>query len=259
MLARVHPVTTEIPGPSDIAIAGAIAAGDHEVFRTLMRRHNRLLYRTARSIVKDDFDAEDAVQNAYLLAYRNIAKFEGGSALSTWLVRIVINEALTCLRKRSRLPQPLGLGGRELDEAMDAVAEAEVIRPERPDEALMRADMRRLVEAKIDELPAAYRTVFMLRGLEDLTVSETAAALGVPEATVRTRFFRARALLRKSLSVAADGEFEAAFAFAGERCARIVANVLSALTARAGGAGGRPAGLLEPRDQSSALPPIPDA
>ena len=230
MLVQADPVTAAIAEPSDVAVAQAIAAGDHEAFRTLMQRHNRLLYRTARSIVKDDSDAEDAVQNAYLLAYRNISTFQGGSAVSTWLVRIVVNEALACLRKRSRLPQPLGLGGRDLDDVMDALAETDVTRPERPDEALMRRDTWRLVEEKIDELPIAYRTVFMLRGLEELSVSETALALGVPEATVRTRFFRARALLRKSLSVAMHGELAGSFAFAGERCARIVASVLWALT-----------------------------
>src|SRR5688572_6219902 len=259
MLAQAQPVTAAIAEPSDLAVATAIASGDHEAFRALMQRHNRLLYRTARSIVKDDFDAEDAVQSAYLLTYRNISTFKGGSALSTWLVRIVINEALACLRKRSRLPQPLGLGGRELDDVMDAIAQPEITAPERPDEALMRGDIRRLVEAKIDELPIAYRTVFMLRGLEELSVSETAVALGVPEATVRTRFFRARALLRKSLSVATHGELEGAFAFAGARCARIVASVLSALTTRARSAGNRRTGLLEPGNEGTSLFPVGDA
>ena len=259
MLAQAQPVTDAIAEPSDLAVAGAIAAGDHEAFRTLMQRHNRLLYRTARSIVKDDFDAEDAVQSAYLLAYRNISSFAGGSALCTWLVRIVINEALSCLRKRSRLPPSLGLGGRELDDVMDAIDETQVTRPERPDEALMRAEARRWVEAKIDELPVAYRTVFMLRGLEEFSVGETAVALGIPEATVRTRFFRAKALLRKSLSNAADGGLTEAFAFAGERCARIVAGVLSALTACTRCAGDRRIGLLEPGDEGSALLAVGDA
>jgi RNA polymerase sigma-70 factor (ECF subfamily) len=229
MLVQADRLTAAIAEPSDLAVADAIAAGDHEAFRALMQRHNRLLYRTARAIVRDDFDAEDAVQSAYLLAYRNISTFKGGSALSTWLVRIVINEALACLRRRSRLPQPLGLGGRELDDVMDATGELEIKRPEQPDEALMRGDIRRLLESKIDELPLAYRTVFMLRGLEELSVSETAVALDVPPATVRTRFFRAKSLLRKSLSGATRGELEAAFAFAGERCARIAARVLAAL------------------------------
>lgn len=233
MLVQAERAPAANNGSPDVAIAAAIAAGDHDAFRLFMQRHNRLLYRTARSIVKDDYDAEDAVQSAYLLAYRNISSFQGGSTLSTWLVRIVINEALGCLRKRSRSPQPLGLSGRELDDAMDAAGEAGgATRPERPEEALMRAEVRRLVEAKIDELPLAYRTVFMLRGLEELSVSETAAALGIPEATVRSRFFRARGMLRRSLSAGAHGELHAAFAFAGERCARIVAGVLFALTTR---------------------------
>ena len=235
MLVQAERAPAANNGSPDVAIAAAIAAGDHDAFRLFMQRHNRLLYRTARSIVKDDCDAEDAVQSAYLLAYRNISGFQGGSTLSTWVVRIVINEALGCLRKRSRSPQPLGLDGRELDDVMDAAGDAEMTRPERPDEALIRADVRRLVEAKIDELPLVYRTVFMLRGMEELSVSETAAALGIPEATVRSRFFRARALLRKSLSLAARAELQAGFAFAGERCARIVKGVLSALATGAAG------------------------
>lgn len=257
MLAEVQPESSNSSSPSDIELANAIVAGDHDGFHILMRRHNRLLYRTARSIVKDDLDAEDAVQNAYLLAYRNMASFRHDSTLSTWLVRIVINEALACLRKRSRTPEAIGLDGPEFD-ALESAAEKLGSRPERPDEALMRADMRRLVEAKIDELPLPYRAVFMLRGLEEFSVSETAAALDVPESTVRTRFFRARALLRNSLSVA-DGELKAAFAFAGERCDRIVMNVIFALTAGSRSSGDRPhLGLLQFRESERTFASLGD-
>ena len=228
MFAQAHPVSSEA-ALADIQLAEAVAAGDHDAFRTLMQRHNRLLYRTARSIVKDDSDAEDAVQNAYLLAYRKIGKFRGEAKLSTWLVRIVVNEALACLRKRSRSAHVISLDGAELDDAIESAAEPVTSKPERPEEMLMRADMRRLIESKIDELPLAYRAVFMLRALEELSVPEAAAALGIPEATVRTRFFRARARLRESLSAGAEASLDSAFAFAGERCNRIVARVMAAM------------------------------
>ena len=228
MPAQVNPVSGEYVS-ADVELARAVAAGDHDAFRALMQRHNRLLYRTARSIVKDDSDAEDAVQNAYLLAYRKIGKFRGEAKLSTWLVRIVVNEALASLRKRSRSAHFVSLDGAELDDAIELAMEPATSKPERPEETLMRADMRRLIESKIDELPLAYRAVFMLRAVEELSVPEAAAALGIPEATVRTRFFRARAQLRESLSTGIRENFDGAFAFAGDRCNRIIARVLAAI------------------------------
>jgi RNA polymerase sigma-70 factor (ECF subfamily) len=205
-----------------------------------MRRFNRLLYRTARSIVKDDFDAEDVVQNAYLLAYRDIEKFRGEARLSTWLVRIVINEALTWLRKRTRSAHVLNLADDEFDGAIEAACGTWGSRPERPEESVIRADLRRLIEAKIDELPLPRRTVFILRALEDMSVPETAAALGIPEATVRTRFFRARMQLSAALAPEATECVGQAFLFAGERCDRIVAGVLGCIGWRSGASSGLP-------------------
>ena len=224
----------EVAPQSDAELVRAIMAHDEEAFTILMRRFNRLLYRTARGIVRDDFDAEDVVQNAYLLAYRDIAKFRGEARLSTWLVRIVINEALACLRRRTRSAHIVSLEDEACDEAVDAAYESTRARPERPEEAAIRSDLRRLLEAKIDELPLARRSVFMLRALEELSVAETAVALGIPEATVRTRFFRARAQLSAALPAEAAEGLRDAFAFAGARCDRIVAGVLACL------AGGEP-------------------
>ena len=224
MLAAVKSVAETPSSLSDVELAHAIGAGDLDAFATLMRRHNRLLYRTARSILKDDHEAEDALQNAYLLAYREIGKFRGDSKLSTWLTRIVINEALACLRKRARSAHVVNLDGAELDDAVESAAEPALNAPERPDEELMRADTRRLIVSRIDELPLAYRTVFVLRAVEELSVTEVAETIGIPEATVRTRFFRARALLRRALAL--DGELGATFPFAGARCAGIVERVL---------------------------------
>jgi RNA polymerase sigma-70 factor (ECF subfamily) len=192
---------------------------DQAAFEQLMRRHNRALYRTARSIVKDDAEAEDVLQDAYLLAFRGIENFRGESSMSTWLTRIVINEAIARSRKKSRMAEIIQLDG---EEAMDE-------HNEQPEQALLRSEARRLIERKIDGLPDAFRTVFVLRALEEMTVEETAACLDIPEATVRTRYFRARGLLREALSRELDVALEDAFAFDGARCDRIVANVLQRL------------------------------
>jgi len=210
----------------DAELARRIGQHDERAFEALMRRHNRMLYRLARSILKDDGEAEDAVQEAYLAAYRNIGSFRGGSKLSTWLARIVINEAYARLRKQKRagVIVPFDAHDRGVNIEEDDMAD---VTTEQPEAAAMRAELRRLLERKIDELPAQFRTVFMLRDVEELSVEETAECLDVPPATVRTRAFRARALLRESLSRDIDTATVNAFGFAGERCDRIVANVLA--------------------------------
>ena len=213
-------------GDSDAALARRIAGGDTAAFELLMRRHNRALFRAARSITRDDAEAEDALQDAYLLAYRNIDRFRGDSTLSTWLTRIVINEAIARSRKSSRRAEVIRLAGDDdIHEAMEAnMAETG---SEQPEQAVMRGDARRLLERKIDALPEAFRTVFVLRAVEELSVEETASCLGIPEATVRTRFFRARSMLRESLSREFDYAMEEAFGFDGMRCDRIVAGTLA--------------------------------
>jgi RNA polymerase sigma-70 factor (ECF subfamily) len=214
---------------TDLELAQRIAAGDKGAFELLMRRHNQILYRTARSILKDDAEAEDAVQEAWLLAYRAIGNFRGDAKLSTWLVRIVVNEAISRGRKRSRGAEVIQLSG-ETQEGGGAVEEnVNRTLPEQPEHAAQRAQTRKLLEAKIDELPDAFRTVFVLRALEELSVEESAVALGIPEATVRSRFFRARGLLREALSKEIDLAYGDAFAFAGARCDRIVAGVMARL------------------------------
>jgi len=214
---------------SDLEIAQRIAAGDRDQLRLLMRRYNQRLYRTARSILKDDAEAEDAVQESYLLAYQAMGDFRGGAKLSTWLLRIVVNEAIGRVRKRSRRAELIQLDGTidpESDTAEENMSDAS---PEQPEHAALRAETRRLLEAKIDLLPDAFRTVFVLRAVEELTVEEAADCLGIPPATVRTRYFRAKGLLRESLAREIDLTLEDAFAFAGERCDRIVAGVLARL------------------------------
>ena len=206
-----------IERPTDTELIGRILSGDMRALETLIRLNNRTLFRTARAILHDDAEAEDAVQDAYLHAYRKLGSFRGESKLSTWLVRIAANEALM---RRRRNPRPA-----ELPEA-EAVSDA----PGPQDDA-ERAEMRRLLEAGIDALPDGYRAVFVLRGLEELSVEETAAALGIPPATVRSRYFRARGLLREWIAGDVDTTLADAFAFAGARCDRVVGKVLTLLAA----------------------------
>jgi RNA polymerase sigma-70 factor (ECF subfamily) len=197
-----------------------------------MRRHNGKLFRIARAILKDDFAAEDAVQDAYLDAYRRSAQFRGEASVSTWLTRIVINQALMRLRrsKRDRVVVPFAARkdrGRGHDEGGHEEADIADDRSESPSSATFRAEIRRLLERRIDALPVAFRTVFIMREVEDMTVEETAACLGIPAATVRSRLFRARALLRESLARDLDTATVEVFPFAGRRCDRIVAAVLA--------------------------------
>lgn len=208
-------------GLPDVEIARRIAAGDERALQLLMRRYNQKLYRTARSILKDDAEAEDAVQDAYVLAWRAIGGFRGEAKLSTWLVRIVANEAIGRLRKRARRAEVIHLNGETGHEVEDMTA------PELTEQGAVRSEARRLLEAGIDALPDAFRTVFVLRALEELTVDEAAQSLGIPEATVRTRYFRARGLLRESIAREIDGAFEDAFSFDGARCDRIIERVLA--------------------------------
>lgn len=200
------------------------AGGDGVAFEAIMRRHNQLLFRTARSIVQNDAEAEDVVQDAYLRAWRALGNYRAESKLSTWLVRITTNEALGRLRRKSAqiIPLEAAMTPHE-SEARTALTDE----PERsPEQSMMRVQLRKLLEARIDILPETFRTVFMLRAIEEMSVEEIAEALEIPEATVRTRFFRARSLLRESLAQEMDAGLSDVFAFAGARCDRIVTGVL---------------------------------
>ena len=226
----VDTLTAAAPAPDDLEIARRIAAGDAAALEGLMRQCNRKLFRVARSILDDDAEAEDALQEAYVTAYVEMKTFRGASKLTTWVTRIVINEALGRLRKKKRQAEVLAFSpafspdGRE--PAAQENASMERSTAATPEDDASRAELRAVLERKIGELPVAFRTVFMMRELEEMTVEETAECLGIPEATVRTRLFRARALLRESLAREIDVATGDAFAFAGERCDRIVAAVL---------------------------------
>ena len=209
-----------------MASVDSIRPGDRAAFEQLMRQYNRRLYRLARAALRDDAEAEDALQEAYLAAYRSIDRFRGESTLSTWLSRLVLNECLGRLRRGARRQKVIPMVSPTQE--MDAVPEAD---SERPDRMLARAQMRALLERKLDTLPEAFRLVFVLRSVEELSVEETAQTLGIPEATVRSRYFRAKGLLREALAQEIDLAERDIFEFGGRHCDRIVASVLARLDA----------------------------
>lgn len=226
MSSSSHPVP---PVPADDReIARRICGGDENAFVLLMQKCNRSLYRTARSMLKDDSEAEDATQDSYVRAYQAMKEFRGDSKLSTWLTRIVVNECNERLRKRSRRAEVVAINP-SLPFSTPALDTEPGPRAEEPEPMAIRAQTRRLLESKIDALPDAFRTVFVLRAVEEFTVEETAECLGIPEATVRTRLFRARSALREALASEMDLAIEEAFGFAGMRCDRTVAAVLARL------------------------------
>ncbi len=225
----MRPATVSAHTPEQELIARA-ATGDGAAFEQLMRRHNRLLFRTARSILKNDAEAEDAVHEAYLRGWRALRDFRTESRLSTWLVRIVANEALGRLRRTGASVIPLEAAMRADDPEIQAALAAA---PDHgPEPSALRTQVRALLEARIDLLPEVYRTVFVLRAVEEMSVEEVALALDIPQATVRTRFFRARSLLREGLAGAMDAAIIEVHAFDGARCDRIVASVLAAAVAQ---------------------------
>lgn len=216
------PVSAHTP---EMELVARAASGDEAAFEAIMRRHNRQLFRTARSILKSNAEAEDALQEAYLRAWRALSSFRADAKLSTWLVRIVLNEALGRLRRQGAQIIALDTAMHSTEPETQAALTAD---PDRqPDRLAMRAEIRRLMEARIDLLPDVFRSVFMLRAVEEMDVEEVAQALGIPAATVRTRFFRARSLLREGLASDIDMALGDAFAFDGARCDRIVAAVLA--------------------------------
>jgi RNA polymerase sigma-70 factor (ECF subfamily) len=210
---------------SDVELAGRAAQKDGAAFEAIMRRHNQRLFRTARGIVRSDGEAEEVTQEAWMKAWRKLSSFRAESKLSTWLVRIVVNEAFGRLRRKSAQIIPLEVAMMSSDHnTQSALTEA----PDRsPERIVERLQVRTLVEAHIDLLPEMFRSVLMLHAIEEMSVDEVSEVLGIPAATVRTRCFRARALLRESLAREIDVAIGDAFSFAGERCDRIVANVMA--------------------------------
>jgi RNA polymerase sigma-70 factor (ECF subfamily) len=222
----MHARLAQPAADNDLALVKSILLRDEAAFETVMRRYNGRLFRVARAILSNDPDAEDALQDAYLDAFRHMDGFRGDAQLGTWLTRIVVNQALMRLRRQKRDRVVLPFTGRDADDN-DLEMQVADRQTESPSEGLLRAELRRLLERRIDELPVAFRAVFVMRDIEDMTVQETADSLSIPAATVRSRLFRARALLREALARDVDTATLNVFGFAGARCDRVVAAVLA--------------------------------
>lgn len=210
----------------DMDLVSRALARDSDAFRAIMKRNNQRLYRIARAIVRHDAEAEDVVQEAYMHAFSHLEAFRGGSSLTTWLSRITINEALGRLRKRRRSPGE-GLTAAALEaEIIPFPAHADGGNPER---TMAQRQILQLVEQATDSLPEIFRTVFVARVIEGMSVDETAELLALQPQTVRSRLHRARALLRKELDAKIGPILLDAFPFAGRRCDRLTAAVLERL------------------------------
>ena len=208
----------------DASLVRRVLAGDATAFAALMRRFNRRLYRLARAIVGDSAEAEDALQEAYLNAHRSLGQFRGESSLATWLSRLVVNECLGRVRRSARRQNVIPMIPSPTDREIESVPSDEL---GSPDVAADRAQMRAILERRIDALPEGFRAVFVMRSVEELSVEETAECLGIPAETVRSRHFRAKSLLREALAREVDVAERSLWGFAGERCDAIVARVLS--------------------------------
>ena len=214
--------TEIIAAAGDLELAQRAMARDGAAFRVIIKTHNQRLYRIARGVVRNDSEAEDIVQEAYVRAFAHLESFRGDASLGTWLSRIVINEALGRLRKRRRTV------------AMPENPQAEIIRfplnpSDDPERTMAQRQILQLVERATDSLPDVYRMVFMARVIEGLSIEETSELLGVRPETVKTRLHRARALLRKALDDQIGPVLLDAFPFAGRRCERLTQAVMGRL------------------------------
>lgn len=209
----------------DEALIARIRAGDSSAYAIILRRYNRRLYRVTRSILRDDDDAQDAMQEAYVRAFTNLGDYRTPGNFGAWLTRIAVNEALMKKRRDKRFAPRDAAPPHDED---DTPAEQPATGVGTEDLAA-NGELRRLIEAAVDRLPESFRTVFVLRAIEQLSVEETAACLDIPAPTVKTRFHRARGLLQQALGRYLETAGPTAFDFAGPRCDRMVEIVLARL------------------------------
>lgn len=210
---------------SDVDIVKRVRAGERALFEILMRRHNQRLYRAARSVVTDEHDVEDVMQQAYINAFTHLHQFEERSQFSTWLTRITLNEAFGRRRKvqsetMARVPSD---GDEDAGEFMETVRSPQ---PD-PERQAYAQELHRVLEEAVDTLPETYRTVFMLRDVEGLSTTETGEGLGLGEEAVKTRLHRARAMIRRAVTARIGEVAAGTFQFHAPRCDRVVAAVLA--------------------------------
>ena len=213
---------------SDEEVVALVLAGETSMFEIVIRRYNQRLYRVARSILRNDSEAEDVMQDAYVRAYEHLDQFAGKAKFSTWLTRIAVHEALARQHRGNRYQELEAMSERDGD-PMDGFASMAL----NPEQEASNSEIRSLLEEAVEKLPDAYRTVFMLRDVEEMSTTDTANALEISEENVKVRLHRARALLRKSLYARAGMEREEAFNFHAVRCDRVVKNVFERIQKQA--------------------------
>ncbi|WP_348267135.1 RNA polymerase sigma factor [Edaphobacter paludis] len=208
---------------TDLEIIARVQAGERALYEIIMRRYNQRLYRVTRAILHDDTEAEDVMQDAYVRAYTHLSQFAGRSAFSTWLTRIAVHEALTRLRSRNRHPQ---VDVTEYDGEISMKMPGTSSNPEYNASA---AQLREFLEEAVLNLPESYRTVIMLRDIEELSTAETAEALDLTEENVKVRLHRGHGMIRSWLFERIGTKAKEAFPFMGIRCDRVVENVFDRL------------------------------
>jgi RNA polymerase sigma-70 factor, ECF subfamily len=222
----LQPATQEL---QDEEVVKRVLAGETALFEILMRRYNQRLYRVSRIILRDDGEAEDVMQDAYVRAYEHLDQFAGKAAFSTWLTRIAVHEALARKRRRGRHEELDALQMMNGDSMQILKSSAPS-----PEANTAQAQARQLLEEAIEALPAAYRSVVVMREVEEMSVAETADVLGVSQAVVKTRLHRAHAMLRRELYTRAQGRSTDLYPFHAPRCDRVVKAVFERINARQG-------------------------
>jgi len=217
VVSSVPTIQTNLQQLSDEEVVRRVLEGETALFEVIMRRYNQRLYRVSRVVLRDDSEAEDVMQDAYVRAYEHLDQFEGRAAFSTWLTRIALHEALA--RKRRRKPI------QELDAMQEMKGDSmPILKSSKPDPEAetAQAQVRQLLEGAIQSLPEPYRVIVVLREVEEMDVAETAETLGVSESVVKTRLHRAHAMLRRELHSRARGRVTDLYAFHAPRCDRVV-------------------------------------
>ena len=229
MQAKNAAHSPDLAALDDVALVQLARQGNADSFRIIMQRNNQRLYRVARSVVQDDSEAEDVVQQAYVNAFISLGSFRGDSSLPTWLTRITRNEALERLRRRRPVVDLEVLDAGPASGTSRVIPFPLMSESADPERAAAQSQVRRLIERAIDDLPEIFRVVFVMRDVEDMSIEETAGFLGLPPATVKTRLHRARALLRQDMEQTFGPLLTQTFPFDGARCDRMADRVLERL------------------------------
>ncbi|MBY3230866.1 RNA polymerase sigma factor [Rhizobium laguerreae] len=214
---------------SDADLVPLAKMGDEPAVRTIVQRHNQRLFRTARAIIRNDAEAEDVVQAAYVKAFTNLATFRGDAQLSTWLTRITLNEALGRVRARKNTTELGEIDMQTMAPGGEVLQFPSSLSATDPETELARSQARHLLENAVDELPDDFRAVFVLRDVEGMSTDEAASYLGIRPETAKTRLHRARKMMRQSIEKQLSGAFSALFPFDGARCAFMADRVIAAL------------------------------